>query len=132
MDTCKIQVVRRTSDGRVVGFHGLASSSIEPASATTRVREGTGRYPIPVALLARMGIDLEEQGEGLGRSLMVDVLRRVNAAADHIAIRALLIHAKDDEAKRFYEHLAEFEESPTDPLHLLLAIQDLRASLPSR
>lgn len=84
---------------------------------------------MPVIILTRLGVDLSEQGRGLGRALVVDALRRVDSAADIVGIRALLIHAEDEGAKDFYMNLAEFEESPTDPLHLFLLIKDLRRAL---
>jgi hypothetical protein len=49
-----------------------------------------------------------------------------------IGVRALLIHAESDDARAFYEHLGEFERSPTDPLHLMLLMKDLRPALEER
>ena len=65
-------------------------------------------------LLARLAVDLTWQGRGLGKALVKDALLRTAAAADIAGIRALLVHAKDDEARGWYEAL-EFEPSPTDP-----------------
>jgi hypothetical protein len=59
----------------------------------------------------------------------VDALQRVNAAADIVGVRALLVHAANQKARDFYQALADFEASPTDPLHLFLLIKDLRRSL---
>ena len=59
---------------------------------------------------------------------MRDALLRTAAAADIAGIRALLVHAKDDEARRFYLRY-EFEPSPTDPLHLFLLLKELKALL---
>jgi GNAT superfamily N-acetyltransferase len=82
-----------------------------------------------VVLLARLAIDSSAQKRGLGRALLRDALIRIEAAADEIGIRALLIHAKDDSARSFYMKQAEFEPSPTDPLHLFLLMKDLRKLL---
>lgn len=127
--TSRVYVVRRLSDDQVVGFHALASGSAMPISAPERVTKGAGKYPVPVIILTRLGVDLSEQGRGLGRALVVDALRRVDSAADIVGVRALLIHAEDERAKDFYMNLAEFEESPTDPLHLFLLMKDLRRAL---
>lgn len=127
--TSRVYVVRRTVDSRVVGYHALAAGAIEPENASERVRKGAGRYPIPVIVLTRLGTDLSEQGHGLGRMLLADALRRVGAAAEQIGVRALLIHCEDEKARSFYEHHAEFEPSPSDPLHLLLLIKDLRRAI---
>jgi GNAT superfamily N-acetyltransferase len=64
------------------------------------------------------------QGKGVGSALLKDALIRTAQAADAIGARALLVHAKDDEAKTFYQHFT-FEPSPSDPYHLLLIMKDL-------
>ena len=127
--TSRVYVLTRAGSPRVLGYFALAAGSVEQASAPARVRQGAGRYPIPVVLLTRLGVDRSVQGRGLGAALVRDALLRVDQAADTIGVRALLIHCESAAARAFYEHLAEFEPSPTDPLHLLLLMKDLRAAL---
>lgn len=81
--------------------------------------------PIPVILLARLAVDIELQGKGIGPALLKDALIRTASAATVIGARALLMHAKDDRAKTFYEHF-NFEPSSTDPYHLFLIMKDLQ------
>ncbi len=119
-----------SSDNKVVGYYALATGGVERANAPERVTRGVPAHPIPVVLLARLAVDSSAQKMGLGRQLLRDALIRVAAAADEIGIRALLIHAKDDNARNFYMSQAEFEPSPTDPLHLFLLMKDLRKLLP--
>lgn len=84
----------------------------------------------PVALLARLGVDERHQGQGLGAALLLDVISRVASLSDAIGCRGLLVHAESQQARGFYEHLIpEFERSPTDPLHLLLLLKDIRRTL---
>lgn len=59
---------------------------------------------------------------------MLDALLRTAQAADTIGIRAMLAHAIDENAKRFYQHF-NFEVAPVDPMHLMLLMKDLRALL---
>jgi GNAT superfamily N-acetyltransferase len=125
----RVYVVHRA--GRVVGYFALAAGSVEPDEAPERVRKGLARHTIPVILLARLAVDSSEQHQGLGAALLKDALGRSAAAADTIGARAVLVHAKDDEAKAFYRHF-DFEPSPTDPLHLFLLMKDLRAALKGR
>lgn len=125
----RVYVVHRA--GRVVGYYALAAGSVEPEEATERVKKGLARHPIPVILLARLAVDVSEQGRGLGAALLKDALNRTASAADEIGARAVLVHAKDDEAKAFYQHF-EFEPSPTDPLHLFLLMKELRAIIKVR
>lgn len=111
---------------RVVGYYSLTVGAVEHGDAPGRVGKGLARHPIPVMLLARLAIDRSEQKKGLGRALLKDALLRTGQAADIAGIRALLVHAKDDEARAWYEAF-DFEPSPTDPYHLFLLMKDLRA-----
>lgn len=117
------------SEGKVVGYYALATGGVERANAPARVAQGVPAHPIPVVLLARLAVDSSVQKSGVGRALVRDALIRVATAADEIGIRALLIHAKDETAREFYMKCAEFEPSPTDPLHLFLLMKDLRKLL---
>jgi GNAT superfamily N-acetyltransferase len=108
----------------VFGYYSLAASSVSHDEATERVKKGLARHPIPVILLARLAVDVSRQGKGVGAALLKDALLRTAQAADTIGARALLVHAKDDSAKAFYQHFT-FEPSPSDPYHLLLIMKDL-------
>lgn len=108
----------------VFGYYSLAAGSVSHDKATERVKKGLARHPIPVILLARLAVDVSLQGKGVGAALLKDALLRTAQAADTIGARALLVHAKDDSAKAFYQHFT-FEPSPSDPYHLLLIMKDL-------
>lgn len=113
---------------RAVAYFSLAAASIEPEHGTARLAKGQGRQPIPVILLGRLAVDLHEQGRGLGEALLVDALRRCVQAADAIGARAVLVHAKDERARGFYVRFG-FEPSPTNPLHLIVLMKDVRVTL---
>ena len=75
-------------------------------------------------------MDLHHEGRGLGAGLLQDVFWRLLALSTDIGCRALLIHAESNDARDFYRHLVpEFEDSPTDPLHLVLLMKDIRRTL---
>jgi len=114
--------------GKVVGFYSLAVGSVDPEDAPARILKGVARYPVPVMILARLAVDLNHQGKGLGKALLKDALLRTVQAADIAGIRCLLVHAKDDSARQWYTGW-EFESSPTDPYHLFLMLKDIRALL---
>lgn len=118
----------RHDGSRVVGYTALAAAGIEPADDPGRVKAGMPRHPIPVVLLARLAVDEQVQRHGLGAFLLADAMRRTLSAAETIGVRALLVHAIDEQARGFYERFG-FVTSPTDPLHLMLLVEDLRASL---
>jgi GNAT superfamily N-acetyltransferase len=83
-----------------------------------------------VALLARLGVDVRHEGQGLGAGLLQDVFLRTLALSQEIGCRALLIHAESSNARDFYRHLIpELEDSPTDPLHLVVLTKDIRRTL---
>lgn len=111
--------------GEIVGFYSLTVGSVDLDSASQRVTKGLARHPVPVMILARLAVDREHQGKGLGQALLKDALLRTAQAADIAGIRALLVHAKDEIARRWYESW-EFEPGPTDPYHLFLMLKDLK------
>ena len=114
---------------QVVGFYTLAPHAIRPGQAAPRLRAGLpSSRPIPVILLARLGVDRSEQGKGIGAALLRDALARSAAAADEIGGRAVLVHAKDDAAAGFYLGFG-FQPLPENPRHLYLLMKDLRASI---
>lgn len=114
--------------GEVVGFYSLAVGSVDPEDAPTRVMKGLPRHPVPVMILARLAVDRDHQGKGLGKALLKDALLRSVQAAYIAGIRSLLVHAKDEAARQWYESW-EFDASPTDPYHLFLMLKDLKALL---
>ena len=85
------------------------------------------RHPVPIVVLARLGVDVSVQRRGLGAFLLRDAMLRTLAVADEIGVRALLVHVVNEQARRFYEHNG-FEASPVDELMLQLLVKDIRAS----
>lgn len=128
--TARVFVARRSADGRVAGYYALAAGAVRREGAPDRLAAGTGRHPIPVVLLTRLGVDVAEQGRGLGAALVRDALLRAATAADLIGVRAVLIHAESPAAAVFYHRLdTRFEPSPVEPLHLVLLMKDIRAAI---
>jgi len=109
---------------RVVAYYSLTVGQANHANAPARIAQGIASHPIPLMILARLAVDKNEQGHGLGAALLKDALLRSAKAADITGIRALFVHAKDDEASAFYEHF-NFRPSPTDPHHLFLLMKDI-------
>jgi GNAT superfamily N-acetyltransferase len=122
--------VATLEDGEtVVGYYALAAAQVAPEAATERALKGQPRTRrVPAILLARLAVDRKHQRAGLGRSLLQDVMLRCLEAAKAIGARVLLVHAKHEPAKAWYVQYG-FEDSPTDPLHLLMLLKDVRAFL---
>lgn len=129
-DSAKVYVVCRRGSRTVVGYYALAAGSIALDDVPPRISKGIGRYPIPVVILTRLGVDRVEQEQGLGSSLVRDAFLQVASFAERVGVRAMLIHAETDEAAAFYERIDKgFERSPADPLHLVLLLKDLRLAI---
>ena len=105
--------------------HSLAFAAVAQDQSPERVRKGLARHPIPVMILARLAIDQHCQGKGLGHGLRKDASERTVRAAEIGGLRAMLVHAKDESDRVFYEHF-NFEASPTDPRHLYMLVKDLK------
>ena len=117
-----------TQGNRVVGYYTLAYGSVSGEEAPVSVKAGLARHPIPVILLARLAVDQSEKGKGLGKGLLKDALLRTAQAAEIAGLRAVMVHAKDDAARRFYEK-HDFVSSPLDVYHLFLTLTDLKTNL---
>ena len=113
------------ADDVVIGFHTLVVSEVAHADAPERMSRGLARHAVPVMLLARLAVSSQWQGRGVGAWLLRDAVIRTIRAADIARIRALVVHAKDKEARNFYRRF-DFQDSPTDPLHLFALLKDLR------
>jgi GNAT superfamily N-acetyltransferase len=109
----------------VIGYYSLAVGQIEYSDAPERLQKGLARHPIPIMLLARLAVDKDWQKRGVGRALLRDAVLRTVQAAEIAGIRALAVHAKDEQARRYYEQF-DFEASPADPLHMLVLLKDMR------
>jgi GNAT superfamily N-acetyltransferase len=122
--------VATLDDGETaVGYYALAAAQVAPEEATERALKGQPRTrPVPAVLLARLAVHREHQRVGLGMSLLQDAMLRCRDAAEAIGARVLLVHAKHEAAKAWYLQYG-FGESPTDPLHLLMLLKDVRAFL---
>jgi GNAT superfamily N-acetyltransferase len=117
-----------TRGRRVAGYYTLAAGSVSREETPRRVAQGLGGYPVPVILLARLGVDAREQGKGLGKALLKDAILRALQASDVVGSRAILTHAKDDKARAFYSKFG-FEPSPVNEFHLYLLMKDVKRTL---
>jgi hypothetical protein len=128
--TTKVFVATGQDTPVAVAYYAWCMARLTVPASPERLRKGAGRYPQPVALLARLGVDIRHEGHGLGAALLQDVFARLAGLSSDIGCRGLLVHAESAEAKKFYLHLVpEFEQSPTDELHLVLLLKDIRKTL---
>jgi len=108
-------------DGCVYGYYAMAAgAAVTHQAATSSVRRNMPD-PVPAMVLARLAVDHRTQGIKLGASLLQDAVGRAVGVSQNAGVRALLVHALHDSAKRFYEHYG-FQESPQHPMTLMLRL----------
>jgi GNAT superfamily N-acetyltransferase len=128
--TTRVFVVTQEDDPTVIAYYAWCMAQLDLAAAPDRIKKGAGRYPQPMALLARLGVDSGHEGKGLGAGLLIDVVSRLLTLSDDIGCRGLLIHAESEAARAFYQHLIpELQQSPTDEFHMVLLLKDARRTL---
>lgn len=116
-------------NNQVMGYYTLTIGSVTHEKAPSRIRKGLSiNRPIPIIILARLAVDKNKQGLGIGKSLLKDALIKSVKGAEHIGGRAVLVHAKNKKAKSFYQKYG-FEQSPIDEYHLYLLLKDIKKTL---
>ena len=123
--------VTLANDGTIAGYFTLAYGSVEHEKAPERVTRGLARHPVPVILLARLAVDKRFKGQGVGKELLRDALLRTLNAAEIAGLRAVVVDAKDEAAKAFYERFG-FEAFKDEPMRLSLMLKDVRAQFGKR
>ena len=107
----------------VIGYYALAAGALTHQQATGAIRRNMPE-PIPAVVLGRLAVHADWTGRGIGAGLVKDALLRTARLAGELGVRALLCHAIDEDAKRFYLHQG-FSESPVEPMLVILNIAKL-------
>ncbi len=115
------------SEKRVVGYYALAVGAVAHTGAPGRVKRNMPD-PIPVMVLGRLAVDKDFQGRGIGSGLLRDAVLRTVQAAEIAGIRAILVHALSDTAKRFYQRHG-FIASPIEPMTVMITVAELVKTL---
>lgn len=121
----RVYVARKRGSSRVLGYYTLSATSFSKKSLPEKEAKRLPHYPIPAALLGRLAVDRTCQGQKLGRFLLFDAFHRVLHAAETLAVYALVVDAKNDDALAFYEHYG-FLRFPDTPSRLSIPIETLR------
>lgn len=106
--------------GHVLAYYALAAGAVSQQASPGNIRRNMPD-PIPVMVLARLAVDQRLHGQRIGGALLQDALHRAISVAQHIGVRALLVHALDERARQFYTHYG-FVPSPANPLTLMLPL----------
>ncbi|MGI6873931.1 GNAT family N-acetyltransferase [Amycolatopsis sp. 3B14] len=122
-----VTYVTTTAERRVVGYYAITVAGVSKQNVPSEVAGNSPPADVPCVLLARLAVDWEYQERGIGAALFADSLQRAVALSQSVGVRAFLIHARDEDARRFYMKHADLFQSPTDPLHLMIPIHLIRA-----
>lgn len=106
---------------RILGYYSLAMSAIRKEKLPEQHQRRFPNYPVPVARLARLGVDQRQQGKGLGKLLLMDALYRCYRLSEEIGSVGVVVDAKHARAQSFYLQF-NFEAFPETPLTLWLPI----------
>ena len=104
----------------VAGFYTLSAASIAAETLPETWRKKLPRYPLPVALLGRLAVSRQFQGQGLGSILLADACKRISAASQTLGVAAIVVDAKSAQAATFYQHFG-FLALPGQPGRWMLA-----------
>lgn len=114
---------------RVVGFYSLSRFTLTldslPAPLAKKLPKDDA---IPAAIIGRLARAESEKGKGRGGLLVGDAIKRVLAASESVAAYAIVVDAKDDDAKHFYEGFG-FIPLASRPRRLFLLTQSAAAAL---
>lgn len=117
-----------TANDRVYGYYTLVAGQIDHHEATPETSDGLSQhFPIPIAILARLAVEVDHQGHGIGAALLNDALARVDRASEQVAVRAVVVHAVDENASAFYERFG-FRALSDAPRTLMVTLAALRAA----
>lgn len=111
-------------ENRVIAYYALASGSIERLIASKTIARNMPD-PIPVTVLGRLAVDLQYQGQRFGAALLKNAILRTVSVSRSIGVRAILVHAITEDAKRFYANYG-FKESPINKMTLMLSLQQIK------
>ena len=110
-------------DGAIGGYYTLSATSVNLAELPAQITRKLPRYPlVPATLLGRLAVDRRHQGKGYGRFLLADALFR--SVRSEIASFAVIVDAKDENARRFYER-ESFLPFPDQPMKLFRPMADI-------
>jgi len=124
-DLARTYVAVRTAQAWVVGYYALTTHRVRYQALPADLAKGLPHVDVPVVLLGQLAVDKGEQGRGFGEHLLVDALRRITHIADHVGVRAIEVHALDDEARSFYLKYG-FASLEEDRHHLYLPMRAVR------
>lgn len=117
--------VLSNEDRHVLAYYSLSMGSLDKTQLPQSLQKRFPHHPLPIVRLGRLAVDQTQQGNGYGKRLLVHALQKCYRVSKEIGLVAVVIDAKDEQARRFYLQY-EFESLPDQPLTLWLPVTALR------
>ena len=122
-DFSRTYVAVADDGARILGFHAVSTGAIDFRNWPSGLH--LPRYPVPVARIGRLAVDLGVQGSGVGAALLDHALRLSATMAERIGLHAVVVDAKHPKAVAFYARYG-FQPFPDDGLTLFLMMSVIR------
>ena len=119
-----VAIVAGDTNKVVLGYYAISMGQINLSALPEELTKSLPKHPVPVGRIGRLAVDISMQGQGLGKELLVNALSRIRDASESIGAYAVVVDAKDNSAKRFYEKYG-FIAFVNDPLSLFLPIKSI-------
>jgi predicted N-acetyltransferase YhbS len=116
-----------STSGEVVAYYTVSAGAVELHEAPPKLRRNMPS-PLPVMVLGRLATDVRHGGRGIGKAMLREALSRVLEASRSVGVRAVLVHAIDDEAIAFYAQFG-FQAFPADSRTLFLPVETIETAL---
>jgi GNAT superfamily N-acetyltransferase len=110
------------ADKKVIGFSTICPACIQLDSLPEKFLKGPKPNPIPAFRICRLAVDKGFQGKGIGKIIFIHALKKCLEQANQIGGNVILIDAKHEKAKMFYERFG-FISIPNNPLILIHTIK---------
>ncbi len=110
----------------VIGYYTLSTLSIELNQLPEKLARKLPKHPVPAALIGRLAVSNAAQGQGVGKMLLADAIKRTLVVSDQIAIYAMVVDAINDSAKRFYKQFG-FTHLSDDSPRLFLPLKSIES-----
>jgi|SRR5579859_2244841 len=121
-----VYIMREKISMRVIGYYTLSSCSIQLNSLTEDIKKKLPRYEaLPAALIGRLAVDMNFHGRRIGEQMLVDALNRSYILSKQIAIFAVVVDAKDEKSRNFYERYG-FLRTLEQPLKLYIPMGTIK------
>lgn len=121
-----VYVIHKKNSSQVIGYYTLSSCSVGLINLPENVKKKLLRYKaLPVLLVGRLAVDTSFQGKRIGEHLLLDALSRSYSLSSYIGSFAVIVDAKNEEAKKFYEKYG-FAALVNQPPRLYLSMRTIK------